>query len=339
MSFNKFSITIPCRNEEKYIALCLDSIVQCNYPKDLLNVYVCDGLSTDKTVSIIENYAAKYSFIHYVVNQKQTTQYALNLGLKADDADVKIILGAHAEIHPEYLNECLNAFEINGEIGCVGGVLENVIEDETTAVISKAMSSSFGVGNAHFRTGNKDGYVDTVAFGAYRKQVFEKVGYFDEDLTRNQDDEFNFRVIKSGFKIYLSQKIKAKYYVRASYKKLFKQYFQYGYWKVYVNIKHQAVTSVRQLIPFFFVCYLLSIPLVYLLSLKLGVIYSLFLVLYKLLGLMFALKKGSSFIESILILCTFFILHLSYGWGYFKGIFDFVILKNNPAKKHTALSR
>jgi len=189
----RVSITIPCRNEEKYIAKCLQSIINSTYPKELLEVFVCDGMSDDTSVQIIQSFTQKYSFITLLENKLKTTQYALNLGINASDADVKIILGAHAEIYPDYIENCIKTFDIDPQIACVGGVLENVMEDEQSRIISLAMSSSFGVGNAHFRTGEKDGFVDTVAFGAYKKNVFEKAGCFDEDLVRNQDDEVRFR--------------------------------------------------------------------------------------------------------------------------------------------------
>jgi GT2 family glycosyltransferase len=119
------------------------------------------------------------------------------------------------------------------------------------------MSSVFGVGNAHFRTGGKSGCVDTVAFGAYRREVFERVGFFDEELARNQDDEFNYRVVQGGFKIFLDPAIQSDYFVRGSISKLYKQYDQYGYWKVFVNKKHGAVTTLRQLAPPLWVLFLL----------------------------------------------------------------------------------
>ena len=335
----KVSISIPCRNEEKYIAKCLDSIINCDYPKDKLKVFVSDGLSDDNTIAILLKYEKKFSFIKMLVNEKKTTQFALNLGLKAADADIKIILGAHSEISPDYIKKCVNAFQISEEIGCVGGILENVIEDEVTSVISKAMSSSFGVGNAHFRTGNANGYVDTVAFGAYKKEVFEKIGYFDEDLVRNQDDEFNFRVLKNGFKIYLSQKIKSKYYVRASFKKLYKQYYQYGYWKVYVNTKHKTVTTLRQIVPAAFVVYLFGGLLTSFLINKLMPLYLFGLIIYLVFAFIFASKKSEKLAEMLKIVFTFFILHFSYVIGYLEGIVNFVLLSNKPKTTSSELSR
>lgn len=334
----KVSITIPCLNEEKYIGKCLDSIINSTYPKEFLSVFVVDGESSDRTLSILQEYKAKYPFIHVLNNPEKITPISLNIGIKAEKVDVAIILGAHAEIYPDYIEQCLQAFENAPNIGCTGGVLEQINEDHESEIIAKAMSSPFGVGNAHFRTGLKDGFVDTVAFGAYKKEVFEAIGYFDEELARNQDDEFNYRLVKNGFQIYLSKSIRAKYYVRASYKKLYRQYYQYGFWKVLVNKKHQAVTSVRQMIPPLFVA-----------SSILGILSALFLpflgfplmsfwLIYLIGALYFANKVSNG--SSLFGICyVFLILHLAYGCGYLKGIFHFLILNKTVEHRHQKLTR
>ena len=335
----KVSIIIPCKNEENYIEKCINSILNSNYPKDLISIYVCNGLSTDKTEEIVNKYIKINPQVYLLINQYQTTPKGLNLGLRAAKSDVKIILGAHSEVDPNFIQENVNILQQHSEVGCVGGVIKNVFENRTSEIIGAAMSSPFGVGNAHFRTGDKEGIVDTVAFGAYRKEVFEKIGYFDEELVRNQDDEFNFRMIKNGYKIFLSQKIISLYYVRASFKKLYKQYYQYGYWKVFVNKKHQTVTSIRQLIPLFFVIFIFqgfvtSFFHSYILLLNLFV-----LILYSVLAFIFASKVITNLKNVFLVILAFLILHLSYRTGYLKGILDFVVLNKKPVKKSMELSR
>jgi glycosyltransferase involved in cell wall biosynthesis len=332
------SITIPCRNEEQYIHRCLQSIVDCDFDKKLLSVFVCDGLSNDNTQEIIKEFSRKYSFIHLIENTKRTTPFALNLGLKANNAEIKIILGAHAEIYPDYINKCIEAFNFDEKIACVGGIIKNVYENDTAEVIGKAMSSGFGVGNAHFRTGQMDGYVDTVAFGAYKKEVFDKIGYFDEELIRNQDDEFNFRLLKYGFKIYLFRQIRSKYYVRASFKKLYKQYFQYGYWKVYVNKKHQTITTIRQIVPLLFVLYLFGGALLSIFHPIILRAYLIVFCLYFFAGIYSASRQSNKVSDILNIVKCFFILHFSYGFGYLLGIIDFFGLRKS-IKTEERLSR
>jgi glycosyltransferase involved in cell wall biosynthesis len=336
----RVSVTIPCRNEVNYIARCLDSIVQCTYNKALLGVFVSDGQSTDGTREIINTYAGRYPFIHLLDNVNKTTPYALNLGLKQEGYHVKMILGAHAEIAPDYITNAVELLQEHPDVGCVGGVLENAYEDNKSAAIGAAMSSPFGVGNAHFRTGTKAGFVDTVAFGAYTKEVVDKIGLFDESLARNQDDEYNYRVLMAGAKIYLSPTIKSKYYVRASFSKLFKQYYQYGYWKVYVNKKHRTITTFRQLIPVLFVLYLLSGVLVLPTgSDMIAGLYLSFLLLYPIVAFLFAIKQVKRITEVFHVIRTFFILHTAYGLGYLEGIIRFVLLNKSPKKSSEALTR
>jgi GT2 family glycosyltransferase len=334
----KVAVVIPCKNEENYIEKCIYSILNSSYPIDLIDIYVCDGLSTDATPRIVENIALKHPQVHLLINQAQTTPQGLNLGLKTATSDLKIILGAHAEVDKEFISENVKAIQKDSSIGCAGGVIQNVFENKTSEIIGAAMSSPFGVGNAHFRTGGKEGFVDTVAFGAYKKEVFETIGYFDEELVRNQDDEFNFRLIKNGYKIWLSPKIISLYYVRASYQKLFRQYYQYGYWKVFVNKKHQTVTSIRQLIPLFFVLFLIFGSILSFLNIYLLGLFVLTLGCYFILGLYFA-KKVSSFKQLFPVFFTFLVLHISYGSGYLKGIIDFMLLNKQPQKKSMELTR
>lgn len=336
------AIVIPCLNEKDYIFRCLQSILNQSYPTDLITTFICDGGSDDGTIDIINkfsnlnNTSSNFQILH---NVNKTTPYALNIGIKASTSDIVIILGAHSELDKDFVSNNIQTFEIDNSIMCTGGVLQNVFENKLSQVIGAAMSSSFGVGNAHFRTGNKNGFVDTVAFGAYKKEVFDKVGLFDEELIRNQDDEFNYRLTKAGFKIYLNHSIKCNYFVRASFKNLFKQYFQYGYWKVFVNKKHKAITTIRQLIPLFFVLYLLILTTSIFINTNVFFGLSVFGIIYSLLAIFFGLRcKHISFFNRFLVIYTFFILHLSYGFGYLKGIVHFFIL-NKQIKKHETLSR
>jgi glycosyltransferase involved in cell wall biosynthesis len=337
--YQSVAIIVPCRNEEKYITRCLDSILHCDYPMDKLTVFVCDGMSSDNTPVIIQDFCIRYPNIHLLQNERRTTQYALNLGVQSCMAEVIIILGAHAEIAPDFIIANTRLLKSDSGLGCTGGVIENVYEDNISKVISLAMSSAFGVGNAHFRTGSKDGYVDTVAFGAYRGDVFAKAGLFDEDLVRNQDDEFNFRVIKSGYKILLDKSIRSKYYVRASFRQLYKQYFQYGYWKVYVNRKHKTVTTLRQIVPMIFVLFLLSGIFLPFLNFYYFLIYLSLLSLYLILAVLAAINKTNNIQMLPGLVYSFFILHCSYGLGYLEGIFRFFILNKRPGNSNKTMSR
>lgn len=340
-SLPKVSIVIPCRNEENFIIDCIQSCLNSDYTKTLIEVIVCDGLSTDNTVGLIKEKFESDSRVKILINSKMTTPFALNLGIKNSYAPYVMILGAHSKISSNYIINAINVLEEKPEIGCAGGLLKNQFSDDVSKAISKAMSSTFGVGSAHFRTGLKSGFVDTVAFGVYRKNIFDEIGFFDEELTRNQDDEFNFRLLKSGYKIWLDIDSYADYFVRSSWKKLRTQYFQYGYWKVFVNTKHKIITTLRQLVPVALVLYLLfTLPVILISYSPLTILYFLFLLVYLLFVFIGSITiKPDSFLEFINVMRAIFTLHLAYGYGYLLGIVDFVIRRKRIASSYNKLSR
>jgi GT2 family glycosyltransferase len=331
-------VVIPCLNEEKSIQACIESVFACDYSGDV-KVVVCDGMSTDSTREIIKNLTATYPHLTLLDNPVRHTPAGLNLGLQHLDTDIKIILGAHATVRNDFIQQNANALEQNTEAGCAGGIINNIYENETSRIIGLAMSSPFGVGNARFRTGGQDGWVDTVAFGSYRKEVFEQIGYFDESLVRNQDDEFNFRLTSNDFKIFFTDKIQSNYHVRASFSKLYKQYFQYGYWKVYVNKKVKAITSARQLFPAVFVAGVLLGAVLSLLHPILMYTWLVGITVYLLAAVVFAMKKSSAPKEIFLVIFSFMILHWAYGSGYLRGIIAFIVLGKNPSKTSKTITR
>ena len=336
----KIKVIIPCRNERAYIGKCLDSLVRSNCAGIDLHVWVVDGMSDDGTRPLVEEYARQSSFIKLVDNERRTTPYALNIGLSDLDYDIGIILGAHAVVDKEFIFHNARVLSEHPEVGCAGGIIRNVHENEWSEIISLAMSSVFGVGNAHFRTGGKSGYVDTVAFGAYRREVFERVGFFDEELARNQDDEFNYRVVQGGFKIYLDPAIQSDYYVRGSISKLYKQYDQYGYWKVFVNKKHGAVTTLRQLAPPLWVFFLLAGWTGVLIHPVLGWMYAAVVAMYVGLAFYTASRMHMKSVRRFwMLLRTFGVLHFSYGLGYLRGVIHFYVLGRKPSMHSERLTR
>ncbi len=333
-------VVIPCRNEEAYIGRCIDSLLQSELQDVSLIIAVVDGMSDDGTREIVARYASLHSSVQLVDNPQRTTPFALNLGLRTMDYDVGIILGAHAEVEPDFIMRNLRVLLEHPEVGCAGGIITNVHENDLSQVISMAMASPFGVGNAYFRTGGKAGYVDTVAFGAYRREVFEQCGFFDEELIRNQDDEFNYRIGLKGFKIYLEPAIRSRYFVRGSFTKLYKQYFQYGYWKVFVNKKHRAITSLRQLAPPLWMLFVMIGWIGFFVHPYLGYAYIGLLLTYLGIAKYVALTSSRFRINLMLkLLWCYCILHGSYGLGYLKGILHFYVLSRKPSKGSASLTR
>lgn len=331
------SIIIPCRNEQKFIGKCLDSIIAQDYPKELLEVLIVDGMSNDKTREIIKEYSKQHQYIKLLDNPRKIVPTALNTGIQNVQGEIIVRMDAHNIYEKDYVSKCVRYLQ-EYDVDNVGGIWITLPGNNTLIAQSIAFSLShpFGVGNAYFRIGSKEPkYVDTVPFGCYKREVFQRMGLFDEDLARNQDDEFNLRLIKNGGKILLVPDIVSYYYARDSLRKLWKMYFQYGYFKPLVVKKVGAVLTGRQLMPGIFVGSLIVSgifsPIVkpsLWFFLLIASIYTIFNVSV---SCLVGFKKGLKYISVLpLIFAT---LHLSYGIGYLKGILDFMILKKYTRKK------
>lgn len=335
------SVVIPCRNEEKYIGKCIESFINQSYPKELLTIIIADGMSTDNTRKIINELKEKNSNIVLLDNHGVSAPKGMNIGINYTDSDIVIIFGAHAYADNRFVEENVLALERQG-VGCAGGIITTVNETIKGAAIAEAMSCPFGVGNALFRYAESESFVDTVGFGAYRRTLLNEVGLFDEELVRNQDDELNFRVQKSGAKILLSPRIKSTYFSRGDFKKLWRQYYQYGFWKVRVIQKHKRPASIRHLIPLMFVLFLIGGGILSIFSKFIKIIYFTILGLYLLMDLIFSIKisnrKNIKYLRYLIV--SFPLLHISYGLGFIFGIFNFYIFKSSKMEeKNKRISR
>jgi len=337
----KLSIVIPCRNEVIHIEECLTAIFASEGISNFeINVFVVDGQSDDGTRALIQKLAALNSRLHLLDNPSLTTPNAFNIGINQRDFDYLLIVGARHILSSNYIAKCIEVLKSNENIWCVGGSLINQFTNSESEIISKAMSSSFGMGLGNFRTLSKSAYTDTVTSPMYPKNVFDTIGLFDAQLTRNQDDDFNFRVLKSGGKIWFEADINLKYYVRSTFKQVSKQFFQYGYWKVYVNKKHKTITTLRQMAPPLFVLYLLLTPFIFLIPF--GILWLLLLpnIFYYILLLYFSFKYADHSITNFLgLIRSFLTLHISYGSGYIRGVMEFLILRKSPSIKQQVLTR
>lgn len=339
----KIAVVIPCRNEVKNIEECIDAIYASEIPADwTIDVYVVDGKSNDGTIGLLQQLQQVHPTLQIVTNEHQITPKAFNLGIHAGKgSDYAQIIGARQIISPNYIRDAVQKLEKDPSIWCIGGRVENVYQNYEGQVIASAMATSLGMGLGNFRTINQSGFVDTVGTPMYPYRVFEKIGFFDETLIRNQDDDFNYRVTKAGGKIYFDAGISLKYYVRGNYKNLWKQFYQYGYWKVYVNQKHKAVTTLRQLVPPLFTFYLCLVIISWLFGGLIGSVSSIPLLIYIALVtyVSYTISSGNRFLRFGDVFKTFPILHISYGLGYLKGVFDFILRKKKPSEKQKELSR
>ncbi|UMX47648.1 MAG: glycosyltransferase family 2 protein [Candidatus Nealsonbacteria bacterium DGGOD1a] len=245
------TIVIPCRNEEKHIAKCLDAVLAQDYPGGRFEIIVVDGASTDGTRRILESYAKKDRRIRMLDNEKIFTPFAFNLGIQSAKGEVVAIMGAHADYQNDYLSKCVYYLNEYGADN-VGGRMITLSRNGTIMgkAIVRALSSPFGVGDSHFRMkSNEPKWVDTVFGGCYRKEIFDKIGFFNEKLTRGQDMEFNVRLKKSGGKILLAPDIICRYYARSDLKDFFIHDFYGGTWVIFSRKFTKESLRLRHYLP------------------------------------------------------------------------------------------
>jgi len=334
------SIIIPCRNEVNHIKDCLDTILKQDYPSSLLEIIIIDGLSDDGTRELLNSYHNQYR-LTLLENPKKIVPTALNIGILNSHGNIIIRMDVHSLYATDYIRQCVDLLESTNADN-VGGPAITISKSFIQQAIALAFKSPFGVGGAKFHRENYEGYVDTVTYGCYRRDIFEKIGLFDEELVRNQDDEFNLRLTRAGGKIWQSPLIRSWYYPRSSLKALFKQYMQYGYWKVRVIQKHRRPASIRHIIPGTFVSSLLFSGLLALFLKPFRLIFILIALSYLLVNLVattITCHKRSDWRYIPLMPIVFFIYHFSYGYGFIRGVIDFLILKKSSGRGFTQISR
>lgn len=337
------SLIIPCRNENNYIDTVIDNLIAQDYPAEKIEIIIAEGRSDDGTVDRIKAKAIVYSNILLIDNEEKVVPYGLNKAIKTAKGEYIVRIDAHCEYPTNYVSRLIEVHqEMNAEN--TGGVwiTRPGAESEIGKTIAIATSHAFGIGNSYYRLGTEGiTEVDTVPYGCFKKDLFDRIGYFDTDLTRNQDDEFNARIIKNGGKIYLIPDLEIIYYARPTLQKMSKMFYQYGLFKPLVNKKVGHISTTRQLIPFAFVVYLLvGLPIsfigpIYCLLYVLGIALYLLVNVMISLSITLKLKKASLM---VLLPITFISIHFSYGWGYLRGILKYLIL-NKQTKKQLETSR
>jgi colanic acid biosynthesis glycosyl transferase WcaI len=321
--FSKISIAMPVRNEGLHIDRCLSSVQAQVLRDQVLEIIVADGRSDDDTRRIVQEHQAKDGRIQLIDNPKRIVPTGLNAAIRRSHGDIIIRIDGHCEVPANFVQSLLDTLS-TVEADCVGGVIETIGETPKASAIAAALSSPFGVGNAHFRTGsNESRYVDTVAFGAYRRSVFEKFGLFDEELVRDQDDEFSLRLQQSGAKIWLNPAIRSRYYSRSSLMNLWQQYQEYGKFKIRVIQKRKKIPPIRSFAPGTLVLTLSAAVAIGLV----GFNWTPLLLLTT--GYLSGLILAALFTKKVLLrhriglAYIFAILHLSYGFGFIWGLIRF----------------
>jgi glycosyltransferase involved in cell wall biosynthesis len=334
------SVLIPARNERRHMARCLDGALGQDYPRGRMEVLVADGMSTDGTRDVLGDYAARDGRLRVLDNPKGIVSTGLNAALRAASGDVIVRMDAHTEYAPDYVRQCVAVLQETGADN-VGGPARTRTETYWERAVAAAYHSPFSCGGARFHDPAYEGPVDTVTYGCWRKPTFAAVGLFDEELVRNQDDEHNLRLTRSGGRVWQSPRIRSWYRPRGSLPALFRQYMQYGYWKVRVIQKHRLPASVRHLVPALFVVVLLGLAMAAPFWRP---------ALWGWLGLVGCYLSGVA--QASVLACrsagrdlvpvlpvVFWCFHFGYGCGFLRGLLDWGLRKNRPAAAFTRLTR
>lgn len=319
------SVICPVYNEIKYIDACIQSVLFQDYPKRNIEILFVDGMSTDGTRDLINRYAKSNPFIKLVDNPQRIVPVAMNIGIRASKGDIVIRLDAHALYPANYFSTLVTKLITLGVdnvgVACRTDVLN---KNQKTLAIKEVLSNRLGVGNSTFRLGvDKVMEVDTVPFGCWRKEIFEKYGYYDERLIRNQDIELNKRIIRGGGHICLIPDTYSTYLARETFKGIAKNNYLNGKWNILTVFytKQFSSLSIRHFVPLLFLLSLFLPALLSLFYLPLIVVALLslgsYIVCIFIICFLLSIKKKLSFFY---LFVTFPLLHSSYGWGSFIGL-------------------
>ena len=326
------SIVVPCRNEVRVIERFLESVLKQDLVGLLYEVIVADGMSDDGTREILEQAQEQHPQIRMIDNPSRIVSTGLNAAIYAARGDIIVRMDVHTEYKDDYIRRCVDVLERTGADN-VGGACIAKGKGYVGGAIAAAFQCAFAVGGARWHRPSHKGSVDTVHLGCWRREMLRKIGFFDESLVRNQDDELNLRIVRAGGTIWQAPEIVSWYHPRSSLGSLFRQYFQYGFWKVAVIRKHRLPASWRHLVPGTFVlanCLLLTAGILrwtaafawpsWFTNFGVGMD-----VLYVCASLFFAFiaSKRNGWALLPMLPLVFAIYHLAYGLGFLAGTFYF----------------
>lgn len=318
------AVIIPTLNEERFIEHCVRSVMEQTYPIEQMDIMIVDGGSTDRTEAIVRSLSTSYSNIRFLHNPKRYQSAAFNIGVQSSEAPYIVRLDAHATYDTHYIERCVSLLANHADYGNVGGVCEILPQNESLIARANALLNHlrFGIGGAAFRVGTTAQAVDSVPFGAFSREVVNQVGGIREDLARGEDNEYNARIRKAGYTVWLDPAIRSSYYARATWRSSCAQMYANG---VSIGtlfyIDRQAI-GLRHLVPLAFVLALLGALVATAFS-----VYGFYLLLaimtaYTVAALTADIQACRRYgWEYVLVLPPlFFSVHISYGFGTIVGL-------------------
>lgn len=323
------TITIPTLNEANYIERTLTTIAAQTYPLDKMEIIIADGRSEDGTCDIIQQYIANQKpeklTIRLIDNPGRIVSTGLNAAILASNGEIIVRVDGHTFIEPDYVQQCVDAL-CRSKADGVGGPMRAVGVGYVAEAIALATSSPFGIGNSTYRTSQylRERFVETTHMGAYRKETLLRVGLFNKQFIRHQDYELDYRIRHGGGAIFLSPFICSTYFVRGSLRKLWRQYFQYGFWKGRFLRHNPRSIRWRHTIPPLFVLSLLTMALATLVWFRPGLVMllaiSMLYFFFILVGSIHTCRKDENRKYLPIVFLSFILIHFSWGIAVWLGI-------------------
>jgi len=336
------SILMPVRNEAGFIRDLVECVLEQDYPPDRFEIIVADGMSTDDTREILAGLQVGHERLVVIDNPGRIVSTGLNAALAVCRGEVVIRIDGHSQVARNFIRENVALLAEHPEAWSVGGPIRHSARTPFGKAVAIAMSHPVGVGNAHHRYPYYEGYSEGAQFPAIRRWVFDRIGMFDIRLVRNQDDEFNYRIARAGGTVYVSPRVRYSYFVRERASQLFRQYFQFGFWRIPVIQKHRRPTTARQMAPalFYLACVLFAILAAWL---KLPLLAGVFPLVYAiaLLGVGAGAIRGHGIRVAARVPLAIATMHAAYGFGLAYGLWARVFRPDawNAESQMAALSR
>jgi cellulose synthase/poly-beta-1,6-N-acetylglucosamine synthase-like glycosyltransferase len=318
----RISVVIPMYNEESHIADCLNALLKQDYPSELLEIHVVDGASQDNSSKVVwEEFVSIGVPVQLHHNPDRKIPHSLNIGLNAATGQVLVILGAHAEVEPDFLKYNVENLRRAG-VACAGGTLVNAGRTETQRSIGAVMGHPFALASAPHRFRKRPGFTRTVAFGAYRMEIFDEIGKFEEHGEISEDAELNLRILQAGYKIYYDPRVRTVYYPRRSLRALFRQMATYGILRASMYRKHRHGLSWLHFLPPLALTLLIILGLAALVSGQARLILVAAVGLYGLVifsaGLTLKMRRRG--VRLITMLAAFVLIHFCWAAGFLSGL-------------------
>lgn len=335
------SVIVPCRNERGHVEQFVASLQSQDYARDRIEFLIADGMSTDGTRERLDALALADPRVVALDNPGLSVSTGLNRAIARARGDIVVRMDVHTEYAPDYVSRCVEELGATGA-ACVGGAWRAEGETYLQRAVAAGFRSSFGSGGARSHAQSYTGEVDSVYLGCWRRETLVAAGMFDEELVRNQDDELCLRLQKAGGRIWQSSAIRSVYRPRASLAALFRQYFQYGYWKVRVIRKHGQPAALRHLVPatavLLGVALLVAAPFSGAAAIALLVLAGSYCALLLAASLASCAASGEWDLLPVLP-AVFIAYHAGYGLGFCRGLVDFVLLRRATPASATRLTR